>query len=89
MYINLVLLAPAIWACRPGRVRRCGVVGADAGIVHTAWHADLVVAHRSVFGRMTLVTGPEALLADRAVDQVVARARAEDPQVEISEIEAV
>jgi DNA polymerase III subunit delta len=58
------------------------------GIVRTAWHADLVAAQRSAFGRMTLVTGPEALLADRAVDQVVARARAEDPQVEISEIEA-
>jgi DNA polymerase III subunit delta len=57
--------------------------------VWIAWHADPVAAQRSVFGRVTLVSGPEDLLADRAVDQVVARARAEDPQVEIAEIDAV
>ena len=56
--------------------------------VGIAWHADPVAAQRSVFGRVTLVSGPEDLLADRAVDQVVARARAEDPQVEIAEIDA-
>ena len=56
--------------------------------VGIAWHADPVAAQRSVFGRVTLVSGPEGLLADRAVDQVVARARAEDPQVEIAEIDA-
>ena len=48
-----------------------------------------MASQRSVFGRVILVSGPEALLADRAVDQVVARARTEDPQVEISEIDAV
>ena len=38
---------------------------------------------------MILVSGPEALLADRAVDAVVAHARAEDAEVEVVEVEAV
>jgi DNA polymerase III subunit delta len=48
-----------------------------------------VAAQRSVFGRSILISGPEALLADRAVDGVVVRARAEDPEVEITEASAL
>jgi DNA polymerase III subunit delta len=43
---------------------------------------------QSPYGRVVLVSGPEALLADRAVAAVVARARVEDDQVELTEIEA-
>ena len=43
---------------------------------------------QSPYGRVVLVNGPEALLADRAVAAVVARARAEDDQVEVTETEA-
>ena len=42
----------------------------------------------SPFGRVLLVTGPEALLADRAVHDVVQRVRAEAPGVELSTVEA-
>ncbi len=37
---------------------------------------------------VVLVTGPEALLAERAVDRIVAEVRAESPQVEVTRIEA-
>jgi len=47
-----------------------------------------VVASKSPFGRLVLVNGPEALLADRAVDGLCRRMRSESPGVEISEIEA-
>ncbi len=47
-----------------------------------------MAGQRSVFGRLILVSGPEALLAERAVDQVATRARAEDPEVEIAEANA-
>lgn len=43
---------------------------------------------RPAFGRVTLVTGPEGLLADRAVSDTVAAARAEQPEVEVTETEA-
>jgi len=43
----------------------------------------------SPFGRTTLVTGPEGLLADRAVAGLLARARKESPEVEVSRTEAV
>jgi len=42
----------------------------------------------SPFGRTVLVTGPEALLADRAVTECEARARQEEPAVEVSYAEA-
>ncbi|SEQ11175.1 DNA polymerase III subunit delta [Microlunatus flavus] len=42
----------------------------------------------SPFGRTTLVTGPEGLLADRAVADLLARARKESPEVEVSRTEA-
>ena len=45
-------------------------------------------APRSPFGRLTLVSGPETLLADRAVEQVHRRIREEAPDAELSEIEA-
>ncbi len=42
----------------------------------------------SPFGRTTLVAGPEGLLADRAVADLLARARKESPEVEVSRTEA-
>lgn len=47
-----------------------------------------VAASRSPFGRLVLVSGPEALFADRAVEVLRQQMRAEAPAVEISEIEA-
>ncbi|WP_460743361.1 DNA polymerase III subunit delta [Mariniluteicoccus endophyticus] len=44
---------------------------------------------RSPFGRVVLVSGPESLLADRSVDELVAAAKKEDPTVEINDVEAV
>ena len=46
------------------------------------------VARRSPFGRVVLVSGPETLLADRAVEGLCAQIRAEAPEAELSEIEA-
>jgi DNA polymerase-3 subunit delta len=46
------------------------------------------VAAKSPFGRVILVSGPEALLADRAVQGILSRLRTEAPEVEISVIEA-
>jgi DNA polymerase-3 subunit delta len=37
---------------------------------------------------LVLVTGPETLLAERALDRLVAQARTEDPAVEVSRVEA-
>jgi DNA polymerase-3 subunit delta len=45
------------------------------------------VAQRSPFGRVVLVSGPETLLADRAVDGLLAQIRAAAPEAELSEIE--
>lgn len=42
----------------------------------------------SPFARTVLVTGPESLLADRAVTDALQRARAAAPEVEISEVDA-
>lgn len=42
----------------------------------------------SVFGRVTLVTGAEALLVDRAVSAALASARAEQPEADLSEVQA-
>jgi DNA polymerase-3 subunit delta len=47
-----------------------------------------VVAAKSPFGRLVLVSGPESLLADRAVASLLKSMRSESPDVEISEIEA-
>jgi DNA polymerase-3 subunit delta len=47
-----------------------------------------VAASKSPFGQLILVSGPEALLGDRAVEGLRQRMRAESPAVEISEIEA-
>ncbi|WP_460767372.1 DNA polymerase III subunit delta [Mariniluteicoccus flavus] len=46
-------------------------------------------AQRSPFGRVVLVSGPEGLLADRAVESLVAAARKEDASAEVSDIEAI
>jgi len=48
-----------------------------------------VVSRKSPYGRVVLVSGPEALLADRAVDALLAQVRREAPEVEVSEVEAV
>lgn len=44
---------------------------------------------RSPFGRTILISGPEVLLAERAVAQLKAQVRAEAPDVEVSETEAI
>jgi DNA polymerase-3 subunit delta len=46
------------------------------------------VARKSPFGRVVLVSGPEALLADRAVEDLRKQIRAVAPEAELSEIEA-
>jgi DNA polymerase III subunit delta len=46
------------------------------------------VAQRSPFGRVLLISGPEALLADRAVEVLRAQIRAEAPEAELTETEA-
>ena len=62
---------------------RCSVV--------TGWHADLVASSRrstsstSPFGTVTLVLGPERLLAERAIAAVLDRARTEEPGVEVDQ----
>lgn len=48
-----------------------------------------VVAKKSVFGRVVLVSGPEGLLADRAVDELLGQVRSEEPEAEVTEVEAV
>jgi DNA polymerase III subunit delta len=47
-----------------------------------------VAASRSPFGRLVLISGPEALFADRAVEALRQQMRSEAPDVEVSEIEA-
>lgn len=47
-----------------------------------------VAEKKSVFGRVVLVSGPEALLADRAVDTLLQQIRAEEPEAEVNEVEA-
>jgi DNA polymerase-3 subunit delta len=47
-----------------------------------------VAAPRSLFGRLVLISGPEALFADRAVEALCHQMRSEAPDVEVSEIEA-
>jgi DNA polymerase-3 subunit delta len=48
-----------------------------------------VVAAKSPFGRLVLVSGQEPLLTERAVASLLQSMRSESPDVEISEIEAV
>jgi DNA polymerase-3 subunit delta len=43
---------------------------------------------KSPLGRVILVSGPETLLSDRAVDSILNRLRAEAPEVEISVVDA-
>ena len=47
-----------------------------------------VAAARSPFGRLVLLSGPEALLVDRAVAALEQQMQSEAPDVEVSEIEA-
>lgn len=46
-----------------------------------------MAARTSPFGRVTLVSGPESLLADRAVAGLLSQIRAESPEAEISQVE--
>jgi DNA polymerase-3 subunit delta len=46
------------------------------------------VPRGSPFGRVILISGPEALLADRAVEGLVGQIRAAAPETELNEIEA-
>lgn len=54
----------------------------------TAEPADRTGPITSVFGRVTLVSGPESLLADRAVAETVGTAAAESPEAERHDVEA-
>jgi DNA polymerase-3 subunit delta len=47
-----------------------------------------VPSNESPLGQVVLVSGPESLLADRAVAKLLTQLRRSDPAVEISEIEA-
>ncbi len=47
-----------------------------------------VATRKSPYGRVVLVSGPEALLADRAVDALLAQLRREAPEVEVNKVEA-
>jgi DNA polymerase III subunit delta len=47
-----------------------------------------VAAPKSVFGRLVLISGPEALFADRAVEALCQQLRSEAPDVEVFETEA-
>lgn len=46
------------------------------------------VAKQSPFGRVVLISGPETLLAERAVTEVLDRVRAEAPGAEVAEVVA-
>ena len=48
-----------------------------------------VMARRSPFGRVILISGPEALLADRALAEIRGQILDETPEVEVAEIEAI
>src|SRR4051794_35245590 len=63
-------------------VQSLGQLSAAAGML------CCVVAAKSPFGRLVLMSGPESLLADRAVASLLKSMRSESPDVEISEIEA-
>jgi DNA polymerase-3 subunit delta len=67
---------------RTSRAQSPGQLSAGAGML------CCVVAAKSPFGRLVLVSGPESLLADRAVASLLKSMRSESPDVEISEIEA-
>ena len=62
--------------------------------VVTDWHAEPVASSKrthastSTYGVATLVTGPERLLAERAIAQVLDRARAAEPTVEVDQVSA-
>lgn len=65
---------------RPRTRRRLSVVSAD-------WHAWRV-EETGPFGHALLVTGPESLLAERAVNDFVARALAARPDAAVTRVEA-
>src|SRR4051812_9137433 len=62
--------------------RRPGKLSATAGMLGS------VAVRKSPFGRVILVSGPEALLADRAVLALKEQIQAEDADAEINEVEA-
>jgi DNA polymerase-3 subunit delta len=54
------------------------------GTVGGGWHAGAVPSRPSPFGRVTLVSGPESLLADRAVAVLLEQVRSESPEAEVT-----
>lgn len=48
-----------------------------------------MAAKKSPYGRLVLVTGPESLLAERAVTDWLAAARAEDADAEVTDVDAI
>ena len=68
------------------RTHEGGREGAD-GDVRYQWHA-WPVEETSPFGHALLVTGPESLLAERAVTGFIARATAERPDAAVVRVEA-
>lgn len=48
----------------------------------------LVAQQKSPFGRVILISGPEGLLADRAVTSILAQIAAEEPEAEVAQVEA-
>jgi hypothetical protein len=50
---------------------------------------SFVAVRKSPYGRVVLISGPETLLADRAVESLLSQVRREAPEVEVNELEAV
>lgn len=84
----------ALSESKPAAMYTNGTTGLAGGHEHrvsvvTDWHAEPVAGSRrntattSPYGAVTLVTGPERLLAERAIAAVLDRARAEEPSVEV------
>ena len=73
---------------------RLGGGASESCSVVTDWHAESVASPKrtspstSAYGVATLVTGPERLLAERAIASVLERARAAEPAVEIDQVSA-
>lgn len=75
-------------------VRRLGGGASERVSVVTDWHAERVASPKrtqsstTAYGVATLVTGPERLLAERAIADVLDRARKAEPAVEVDRVSA-
>lgn len=63
--------------------RRQNPLSVSAGMLSS------VAVRKSPYGRVVLISGPETLLADRAVESLLTQVRREAPEVEVNELEAV